>query len=494
MLETDVLIIGGGINGVGVAADASLRGLNVVLCEKDDLASGTSSASTKLVHGGLRYLEQGQFSLVLESLKERSILLRRAPHLVHPLKFIFPCTPNTRAPWQIKLGLKIYDWLTPNDDLAPSAQLKLKEKSPLKAEYQTAFSYSDAQTDDARLVILNALLAKQAGAKILTHTECTKAKAENGHWIITLKSDSSEQKIKARTVVNAAGSWVAHILEKVFAVESLNSLCLIKGSHIVVPKLYEAPEAYTLQIPDGRIVFTIPYQEDYTLIGTTDIPATEKNLKPKISSDEISYLIKHINHYFVKQISAEDIVWSYSGLRCLAHNGEENPSRVSREHKLDINLSLGAPILSLFGGKLTSYRAFCSEVNDALAIYFPKLKEDSTKKTPLPGGDLGMDFNEFTKKIVKKYHWLPLKIAHRYAENYGTLTHQILKNTQSIADLGFDFGAGLYQAEVEYLLNEEWVSSVDDILWRRTKLGLKSQEIDLKKLESYLQEKKHAGT
>jgi len=489
MLEVDLLVIGGGINGVGVAADAAGRGLSVVLCEKGDLASGTSSESSKLIHGGLRYLEYYKFGLVHESLRERAILLKRAPHLVHPLNFILPYSKSMKPRWMLYAGLKLYDLLAYPTNLDKSKYISLKKSSQekvLEESYVHGFRYADAQTDDARLVVLNALLAKEKGAKIFTHTECIKAERQEEGWLLSLRSDEGESQIKAKAIVNASGPWVTKVLHTVFGIDNRLPCRLVKGSHIVVPKLYEERVAYTLQNPDGRIIFVIPYKEDYSLIGTTDLVFTEDPDSVKISPEECDYLCENVNHYFKTKISPKNVRWSYSGVRALYDDHKKNAASVTREHKVEIDYPEKAPLISLYGGKLTSYRALSEEIVNDLKRYFPKLKAPWTRTALLPGGDLGMNFNDFVLSLQKQYPWMPVKILRRYANNYGRRSFHILKNASALKGLGVDFGAGLYQAEVNYLVQEEWAETVEDILWRRSKLGLESALIDIENLKNFL--------
>lgn len=478
-LTTDLLIIGGGINGAGIAADAAGRHLSVILCEQDDLAAATSSWSTKLIHGGLRYLENFEFKLVHEALHEREILLKKAPHLIHPLEFILPYQTHLRPVWMIHLGLFLYDHLAKRYAIPRSSKVNLTATpygEPLKRKFKIGFSYYDCQTDDARLVILNALAAKQLGATILTRTICKRVKRENHVWKAELINRNTQENIfvTAKAVVNATGPWVAETLEKIIGIASPLKVTLVKGSHIVIPKLYSGHHAYILQNQDKRIVFTIPYQQQFTLIGTTDINFSGSPHEAKISDEEIEYLCTIINDYFEKQISKSDIIWSYSGVRSL-HDGEhKNPAKISRDYYLAIHDQDGAaPLLSIFGGKITTFRILAEQALEKLRPYFSTMGSPWTAHTPLPGGDLQQkEFAQFTADLMKTFPWLDQQILTRYANSYGTLTHQLLKQATSVNDLGQHFGAGFYESELRYLIEQEWAQTLDDIIWRRTKLGL----------------------
>ena len=477
--KTDILIIGGGINGVGIALDAAGRGLNVVLCEQHDLASGTSSASTKLIHGGLRYLEYYQFGLVRESLQEREILLRKAPHIIHPLSFIMPYQPHLRPYWLIRLGLFLYDHLSKRK-LLPRSRAISFAKQPFTAILQQqlikGFSYADCWVDDARLVVLNALAAHQKGATILTRTEFIDAKREQHHWQAQLKQTETGEitTIQAKAIVNAAGPWVEDVLQHRLNIQTNQHLTLVKGSHIVVPKLYEEPIAFLLQLTDKRIIFVIPFQDHYSLIGTTDISYAGDLVNVIIDPEEINYLCQAVNRYFRKNIQASDVVWSYSGVRPLKQDDAKNPSAVSREYELQLNQTHNlAPLLSVFGGKITTYRRLAEEALHHFKPYFTDMGAAWTATALLPGGDIPKgDRQQFSEELLQHYPWLPKALVDRYVKSYGTLARQFLQGATSLTDLGHDFGCGLYDKEVEYLLRQEWACTADDILWRRTKLGL----------------------
>lgn len=478
--QVDLFIIGGGINGVGVAADAAGRGLSVILCEKDDLASHTSSASTKLIHGGLRYLEQYDFKLVREALREREILLHNAPHLVHPLEFVLPHDAHLRPAWIIRLGLLLYDYLSNRKILTRSHQINFKTDKrghPLQEKFIRGFSYMDCQTDDARLVVANAMQAKQRGAVILTQTEVIKLQRISPGWQITVKYKNTEkcEHFIAKGVINAAGSWVVDILKIQASITTSLQIKWVKGSHFIVPKLYPGDFAFILQNKDQRIVFVIPYQQHYSLIGTTDVVYNGDPNHVRISDQEIEYLIQIVNEYLKARIKREHIVWSYAGIRSLYDDTKnKNPSKMTREYHLELMDEGGQyPLLSIFGGKLTTYRRLAEHVLEKLAPYYPTMGKPWTCNAFLPGGDLGgVDFSDFVIQLKQHYHQLPDRLLQRLAKNYGALCYEILKNAKTTADLGIAFSADLYEAEVKHLLMREWATSCDDILWRRTKLGI----------------------
>ena len=475
----DLLVIGGGINGAGIARDAAGRGLKVILCEQDDLAQHTSSASSKLIHGGLRYLEHFEFRLVREALIEREILLEAAPHIIRPLRFILPHSPDQRPVWMIRLGLFMYDHLGGRKKLPASSAIDLKTDpaaGPLMPTVSHAFSYADCWADDSRLVVLNAMDARDHGAEILTRTRCTQARREGGLWRASLASNRGApvRDVKARALVNAAGPWVSDFLTKRAGVRSDNNIRLIKGSHIVVNKLYDHDAPYILQNPDGRIVFVIPFEQHYALIGTTDQEHQGDPDDVSIDDGEIDYLLNSVNRYFFKQVTKKQIVWSYAGVRPLYDDAKGNASAVTRDYVFDLQAARGeAPLLSIFGGKLTTYRKLAEHALEKLQPVMGFDAKPWTAKAPLPGGDMpGADFDTFLNDVEKKYPWLPKPLAHRYSRAYGTRIHRLLDNATSLKDLGDHLGDDLYQAEVNYLLTEEWARTDDDILWRRSKLGL----------------------
>jgi glycerol-3-phosphate dehydrogenase len=477
--ECDLLVIGGGINGVGIARDAAGRGLKVVLCERGDLAGGTSSASSKLIHGGLRYLEQYEFRLVREALAEREVLLGIAPHIARPMRFVLPHNGGLRPAWMIRIGLFLYDHLARRSKLPGSAGLDLRrrpEGAPLKTTLGKGFVYSDCWVDDARLVVLNAMDAAARGAEILTRTACTAARREGDAWQATLAAeDGTQREISARGLVNAAGPWVSEVQSQVLGANAEDHLRLVQGSHIVVPKLYEGEHAYILQNPDERIVFVIPYEGEFTLIGTTDIPYQGDPAKVQISTEEIAYLCTSVDRYFERPVTPADVVWSYSGVRPLYDDSAKNPSAVTRDYVFDVTGGGDgtAPLLSIFGGKLTTYRRLAEHALEKLGPFLGVPERSWTGTAPLPGGDFpNGDIATFTATLATKHPWLPPELVRRYARSYGTRAEAIIGPARSLADLGEHFGAGLYAREVEYLVAEEWARCPDDILRRRTKLVL----------------------
>jgi glycerol-3-phosphate dehydrogenase len=488
----DIFIIGGGINGTAIAADAAGRGLSVVLCEKYNLATGTSSASTKLIHGGLRYLEFYEFNLVRKALNERSILIKRAPNLIQPQEFVFPHEKHLRPFWLMRLGLFLYDHLSFKNKL-PHTKIINFEKNvrgkALQNEHEKGFSYYDAATDDARLVILNALSAKEHNATILTHTQFISAKRLNDYWEVKTHDGQQEIIYHAKILINAAGPWVSAVQQHIQDSDLKFNVKLVKGSHIVVPKLYEGDYAYLLQYVDQRVIFAIPFHDQFTLIGTTDIPFNKNLDDVQISEEEIHYLCNVINHYFHKKIHHRDIVWSYAGVRCLQDTHTKNPSKITRDYKILIEKK-SAPLVTVIGGKITTHRDLADEVLNSISGYFKNIGKSWTANAPLPGGNFEKNnFANFITKFKQQYAWLPENILQRYAKNYGTRSFIILKNASSLEDLGIEFGAGLFQREVEYLINNEWAKTVDDILWRNTKLGLFLSAAEKQKLISWLDKK-----
>ncbi len=475
----DILVIGGGINGIGIARDAAGRGLDVVLCEKDDLASHTSSSSSKLIHGGLRYLEHYEFRLVRESLGERETLLRTAPHIIWPVRIVLPVEPGMRPSWLLRIGLFLYDNLAKRSILPGTKTLNLRNSNQgaaLQEKLRKGFEYSDCWADDARLVALNAVDAKERGAEILTRTECIALERHPEHWTATLRTQSGEErKVDAKLLVNAAGPWVERILDRFDRVDESAAVRLVKGSHIVTKKLYEGSHSYIFQSADGRIIFAMPYEGEFTLIGTTDVPMDAPDATVEISDWEIDYLCGAVNGYFHKQISKSDIVWSYAGVRPLSDDQAESASVVTRDYVFDLEGGQGsfAPVLSIFGGKLTTYRKLAAHAMEKIGKFFPSMGEGWTRSSPLPGGNFEFDeIDELIESYMAAYPWLAEKTLRRMVRSYGTLIPTILGNAQSLADMGRDFGAGLYQKEVDYLRANEFAKSHEDILWRRSKLGL----------------------
>ncbi|MEQ9345902.1 MAG: glycerol-3-phosphate dehydrogenase [Thalassospira sp.] len=478
----DIAIIGGGINGTGIARDGAGRGLKVFLCEKNDLASATSSASTKLIHGGLRYLEHYEFRLVREALIEREVLLRAAPHIIWPLRFVLPHVKGLRPAWMIRLGLFLYDHLGGREKLPGSEGIKLKTHpagQPLVSGMEKAFVYSDCWVQDARLVVLNAMSARDLGARIETRTECISAKRDDDVWNVTIRNsdDGSERTIRARSLVNAAGPWCAELLENRVEAKKKQGIRMVQGSHIVVPKLFDHEYCYIFQNPDGRIVFAIPYEQDFTLIGTTDRDYKGDPAKVAISSEETEYLCQLANTYFEKKITTDDVVWAYSGVRPLYGDGSEDASQVTRDYVLEIDrgdrTDNGAPLLNIYGGKITTYRKLAES---AMSKLCPLLGHDDTRWTatkPLPGGDIpDADFERYLTAMHNKFPWIPQSHIYRYVQNYGTLTNTIIGEASDLKGLGKHFGDDVYECELRYLVDAEWAKSAEDVLWRRSKLGL----------------------
>lgn len=484
----DLAVVGGGINGVGIAADAAGRGLSVFLCEKDDLAQHTSSASSKLIHGGLRYLEHYEFRLVREALAEREVLLAKAPHIVRPMRFVLPHRPHLRPAWMIRAGLFLYDHLGKREKLPGSRGLKFGAGSPLKADIARGFEYSDCWVDDARLVVLNAMAARENGAHIHTRTRCVSARRSKGLWHIHLeRADGTLLSIRARALVNAAGPWVAKFIKDDLKQKSPYGIRLIQGSHIIVPRLHDGEHAYILQNEDRRIVFAIPYLERFTLIGTTDREYQGDPAKVAISAEETAYLLDVVNRHFKQQISEKDILRTYSGVRPLCDDESDDPSAVTRDYTLSLEAHPGeAPLLSVFGGKLTTYRKLAESALAQLAPFFPNAKPSWTASQPLPGGEQMSSQAELAEALCARFGWLPDSLARRWAGTYGSRTWKMLDGVQNLTDLGDHLGGGLYSREVDYLCLVEWATGLDDILWRRTKLGLFMTPGQQERLAQYL--------
>lgn len=489
----DLLVVGGGINGVGIARDAAGRGLDVLLCEQDDLAEHTSSRSSKLIHGGLRYLEYYEFRLVREALIEREVLLEAAPHIIWPLRFILPHSQDQRPAWMIRLGLFLYDHIGGRRRLPASTSIDMKTDpaaGPLKSEVRRAYSYADGWVEDARLVVLNAMDAAERGAEILTRTRCTGARRVDGHWEATLASNRGTpvRKIKAKALVNAAGPWVSEFLQKRLNLAADHKVRLIKGSHIVVDKLFDHDSPYILQNADGRVVFAIPYERDYTLIGTTDMEYHGDPADIKIDDDEIDYLLNSVNSYFKEPVTRDRIVWTYAGVRPLYDDASGNASAVTRDYAFDLDASKGkAPLLSVFGGKLTTYRKLAEHALEKLQPVMRFKGKPWTLGSPLPGGDIeNADFEAFLNNVREKWNWLPEALARRYAHAYGTRIERLIGMADDLKGLGEHFGDDLYEAEVSYLLRAEWALTDEDILWRRSKLGLHIGEETAARLRAWL--------
>jgi D-erythritol 1-phosphate dehydrogenase len=493
----DLLIIGGGINGAGIARDAAGRGLSVILCEKDDLAQGTSSRSGKLVHGGLRYLEYYEFRLVREALIEREVLLESAPHIIWPMRFVLPHSPNDRPAWLVRLGLFFYDHLGGRKRLPGTRSLNLRtapEGAPVKPEFAKGFEYSDCWVDDSRLVVLNALAAKELGADIRTRTACVSARREDGLWKAELKDAVSGQKseVIARALVNAAGPWVNDVVGRVAGQNSSHSVRLVKGSHIVVPKFWEGRHAYLVQNSDKRVIFINPYQNDLALIGTTDIPYEGRAEDVAAEASEVDYLIAAVNRYFKRQLQRSDVIHSFAGVRPLFDDNADNPSAVTRDYEFELDApNGGAPLLSVFGGKITTFRKLSEHALDRLKPFFPAMKPEWTAKSQLPGGDIAnADFEQFLGDLRAQYPWLPASLAKHYGRLYGTRAAALLKGAGSIGDLGRKFGPDLYEREASYLMQTEWARTAEDILERRTKHGLHMSASERKAFEDWMANRK----
>jgi len=491
-MEFDLLVVGGGVNGAGIARDAAGRGLSVLLVEQNDLASATSSASTKLVHGGLRYLEYYEFRLVREALEERETLLAMAPHIIWPLRFVLPHAHATRPAWLVRMGLFLYDHLGGRRRLPGSRGLGLKgalEGASLQPEYRKAFVYSDCWVDDARLVTLNAMDARERGAVVETRTKLVSARRIGTAWEARLQPENGpERLVRARAIVNAAGPWVSEVLSGALNVARGSGTRLIKGSHIVVPRLFDGEHAYMLQNPDRRIVFAIPYEDRFTLVGTTDVAWDAPPGPARISGEEVDYLCQSLNRYFTKQTTAADVAWSYAGVRPLFDDHADNASAVTRDYVLEVDAPEGsAPVLSVFGGKITTYRRLADQALNRLAAFFPDAGPSWTRSAVLPGGDLpDLDRAALARTLRAEFPFLPEDMASRLARAYGTRARRILAGATNLADLGEAFGAGLHAAEVDYLTTEEWARTAEDILYRRSKLGLHLPREGVARLEAYL--------
>ncbi len=488
----DLVVIGGGINGTGIARDAAGRGLNVLLCEQHDLAGHTSSASTKLIHGGLRYLEYGDIGLVRKALREREVLLRAAQHIIWPLRFVIPHEAGLRPRWMIRAGLFLYDHLGGRKALPASRAIHLDRHvagPPLRPAFTHGFEYSDCWVQDSRLVVLNALDAAERGAAIRTRTACLGAGRHRDGWTVRLKDQRSgaEYSVQARAMVNAAGPWVSRVLWDVLGVQQRQQVRLVKGSHIVVPRLHDHDLAYTFQQPDGRVVFAIPYEQHHSLIGTTDEPYEGDPASVAISERETAYLCDAVNHYFRHRISPDDVRWSFAGVRPLFDDAAQDASRVTRDYVLDLDSSTpGAPLLSVYGGKLTTYRRLAEDAMALLGQPLGIAAPPWTASTSLPGGDIpGQDFDAFLRGLRQQQPWLPEDLAWRYARNYGTRCRQLMDGAGSLGDLGRHLGCGLYEAELRYLQCYEWAQCAEDVLWRRSRVGLHVDEATRTAVEAW---------
>lgn len=487
----DLFVIGGGINGAGIARDAAGRGLSVALCEKDDLAQATSSRSGKLVHGGLRYLEYYEFRLVREALIEREVLLENAPHIIWPMRFVLPHSKSDRPAWLVRLGLFLYDHLGGRKRLAGTRVLNLRrapEGAVLKESYKKGFEYSDCWVDDARLVVLNALDAAERGAKVMTQTACLSVRAEDGHWQIETQDarTGDTARFTAKAVVNAAGPWVNDIIARVARRNSSRAVRLVKGSHMVTHKFWDGPQAYLVQNHDKRVIFINPYEGDKALIGTTDIEIEGAPDDVAMEASEEQYLIDAVNRYFKTPLSREDVIATFSGVRPLFDDGQGNPSAVTRDYVFDLVTDQGAPMLNIFGGKITTFRKLSEHAMEQLSDFFPKSGKAWTAHAPLPGGDMAAaDFERFCAKCAADLPWMAPEVLMHLARLYGTRLPRVIGPATQMADLGRHFGGYLYEAEVRYLVAHEWATSAEDILQRRTKEYLRLSASERQAFEAW---------
>jgi glycerol-3-phosphate dehydrogenase len=495
MIEVfDLAIIGGGVNGCGIARDAAGRGLSVLLCEKGDLGSGTSSTSTKLIHGGLRYLEHFEFKLVSEALQERETLLYLAPHIVKPMRFILPHNKSMRPAWMLRVGLFLYDFLGRRKVLPASRFVKLRKEvfgKYLKADFQKAFAYSDCWVDDSRLVVLNAVDAKRLGAEIRTKSEVTRVVHEDGLWHMSIQ-DRQTGKITyahARALVNAGGPWAGKIAQAIVKNEEEDSLRLVKGSHIIFPRLFDHDHAYIFQNDDERIVFAIPYEKNFTLVGTTDVEFEGDPSHVEIDNDEEVYLCEAINRYLANPVGPGDVVFAFSGVRPLFDDGADDAKAASRDYVLQLEggMPQTPPLLTVYGGKITTYRELSEEVMAKLGPHLHNASVDWTADEPLPGGRIGESMEAFKEMVELSYPWVPQPVLERWVWAYGTRVEVLLAGKEELADLGECFDGMLYEAEIEYLRYEEWARSAEDILWRRSKLGMVMSEGEQRRLYTYVE-------
>ena len=495
----DLFVVGGGINGAGIACDAVGRALKVGLCEMNDFAGATSSASTKLIHGGLRYLEHYEFRLVREALQEREILLAKAPHLSHPLRFVLPHEPHLRPRWMLRLGLFLYDHLDWHMTLPKSQAVDLQHSkfgTGLKPTFKDGFVYSDAWVDDARLVIANLKSARQMGARIFARHRCVSARrSDDGKlWNIELAGPrGTSVRLQARGLVNATGPWVKQFLDEQTPVRTSKRVRLIKGSHVVVPRLHDGDHAFILQNRDNRIVFVIPYERSFSVIGTTDIPV-ESGEKPVCTPEETAYLCEIASHYMARPVSPADVVWTYSGVRPLFDDGDDDPSAVTRDYHLEVDGGPAAPLLSVFGGKITTYRRLAEHALRDLAVYYPHMGAPWTDGRALADGEMAdaptfeEAFERFVEGAISVNRGLPKELVRVLAHRHGSGLHDLLESVRTVADLGRHFGGYLYEAEALHFMREEWAVESDDVLWRRTKEGLHMSEAERAAFSAWMAE------
>jgi len=490
--EYDLLVIGGGINGVGVARDAAGRGVRVVLCERGDLGSATSMASSKLIHGGLRYLEQRQWRLVRESLAEREVLMRLAPHLVRPLRFVLPHAPGLRPKWMIRAGLWLYDHLGGASTLPRSCAVDLRSPPfdhDLEPRFNCGFSYSDCRVDDARLVVVNAVSAQTLGAKILPRTACVGLTAAKNGWRADLEAtDGRRGFVSAKAVVNAAGPWVEQVLREIAGLNVRAKVRLVKGSHIVVPRKIASDYAYILQNHDRRIVFLLPFERRFTLIGTTEVVLAQPPAAMEVSNEEVRYLSDAANRYLRNPIHAGDVVWRYAGVRALHDDGKASPTEITRDYVLQLDhAGGGAPILSVFGGKITTYRRLAEHALEKLSSVLEIPGRPWTAKAPLPGAATGhFDYVEFLKSMLTRCSALPTGLVEGVVRRHGSTAIDVIGDAQNVNDLGAHFGAGLTAREVDHLMDREWARTAEDVLWRRSKIGLHLSDSERAAVEDYV--------
>ena len=496
----DIFVVGGGINGCGIARDAAGRGYSVCLCEMNDLGSGTSSLSTKLVHGGLRYLEYYEFRLVREALIEREILWSIAPHIISPLRFILPHHSGLRPAWLLRIGLFLYDHIGGRKRLPATRSLDLRSDpagQALNGSFRLGFEYSDCWVDDSRLVVLNARDARDRGAEICTRTQVVSARPEGSHWQIDIKNRTTglTESVQARLIVNAAGPWVDRVLSEAFGRNKPSNVRLVQGSHIVVNRLFEHDRCYIFQNADKRIAFAIPYEADYTLIGTTDQDFTGDPGSAEISEAEIDYLLAATNEYLRSPVTREDIVWSYSGVRPLYDDGASEAQRATRDYIVKSEEGPETPpLINIFGGKITTYRRLAETVMGQVEDRLGRRAAPWTARAPLPGGDFEVSGRSaLGSRLAGLHPYLPENLVARLVRQYGTDSLRILEGATALDDLGRHFGAGLYELEVAWLMEHEWAMTAEDVAWRRTKLGLKLTPLQIADLAAWMQSRSHQG-
>lgn len=487
--DYDVVVVGGGVNGTGIAMDAAGRGLKVLLCEMNDLASATSSSSSKLIHGGLRYLEHYEFRLVREALAEREALLKNSPHIMWPMRFRLPYRDHLRPAWMIRTGLFLYDHLAKREVLPGSRSIRFEANAPLKPEITRGFEYSDGWVDDARLVVLTALKARECGATVLTRTKCIHAERGERQWRVTLENtvNGETRMVHTKAMVNASGPWVSRLFSDALAMPAPRAIRLVKGSHIVVPRLNKGTEAYILQNEDDRIVFVIPYEDNFSLIGTTDVEYEGDPREAVISAEETHYLLDIVNDHFRHQLTTDDVIWSYSGVRPLMDDEQQSAQKASRDYSFEVDTTSNqAPVISVFGGKITTYRKLAEAATEKLCQFFPETGQAWTRNAVLPGGDF-TDQPTLYAQLKSRWPWLPEDLLSRYVRTYGTRSHRVMDGVNDLDSMGRRFTGNLYQNEVDYLVSEEWAMTAEDILWRRTKQGLYATKEDARELAVYLE-------